>query len=91
MHSASPSPPLSLQDRSQAEAGPREVRGKDVLVNAWGSPISNAMDESGSYQNEYYTQDSQRVRLSSTMNMHVMTLDANSVYSPNSACSNGAD
>ncbi|KAM1093039.1 hypothetical protein ACFX2I_020168 [Malus domestica] len=33
-HSASLSPHSSLQDRSQAEAGPREVRGKDVLRNA---------------------------------------------------------
>ncbi|KAM0972527.1 hypothetical protein EV1_019981 [Malus domestica] len=49
------------------------------------------MNESGNYQNECYTQDGQRVRSSSTMSMHVMTLDANSVHSPNSACFNRAD
>ncbi|KAM2079702.1 hypothetical protein ACFX1R_027181 [Malus domestica] len=49
------------------------------------------MDESDSYQNECYTQDGQRVRSSSTMSMHVMTLDANSVHSSNNACSNRTD
>ncbi|KAM2657155.1 hypothetical protein EV1_012554 [Malus domestica] len=49
------------------------------------------MDESGSYQKECYTQDGQGVRSSSTMSMHVMTLDANFIHSPNSACFNHAD